>query len=1104
MPAITTTQAPTPSTANDSTTGALAWTGATAAGADLMAFLGINENAGDTTISSTPAGWGTAIVNNNRTGDVREYVYLIENAASRSGTETFNLAAGRDVTLHLFEFAGGVTASIIDVNNNGAATNGNSTAPASGSGTTVQNDERLLAFLVNKNADTQSAPTNSFTLLNGAHTSNGTVGRQIGSYVYVRDVTATGTYSTAATIANARPWVGVLISLKVSTTAAKHLAGTAAGGSTAAASTLHVGHHLAGTAAGGSTAAASTLHVPARVVKLPGNQLFFPRRELEDDSYADVLRRLEDYAANPLDSVALVDKLTLPPAVDYPVGSHILVAGVEYVQIGGTWQKISQGDGAVPSTPTGIIVNRQVGFFIVDMSSYARPVDWAFMLPEVRSRLQVALGGSGAWGGWTALGATSAKVAYGNLDYANEYQFRFRAADIEGNISDYDPAPTPGDDSTRPVLAPRRANEGGIVDIAAGTITSDLLVSDLILTSQITVAASGSPSSYPQIRLGPDRGFEVWTAADSGAVIRFPTDSSGIALHGSTVEADRLTVGDYFTLQGLNSILAMGSVLTAKSGVSDPSLAPSVSLDWDYVACATDPLVGPRRGLTYDPAGGAGGATASFWFSDNGVGAGECFEVKASDGTALRTLIVPGNSPQVYGITRIGASLYVLWEDTINVWTISKFNQATLALQATFTPSIPAGSVVGAISTDGTNLFIVWKNATNDVVIRKYDTAANTLGTQTTTIHSVQENPLDLTIINGYYWILMRNGTTVTAMCRVVSTSNVRDTTQDFPLQSQVRGIAYDNAAWASGVFRTISPTTNGKIYKHTDLFTGANDFYGNGVFYSWIDNTTPTKESGASPTAAVTSSSYRRGTLVITVPALPSTVVGFRAYLHWFDGFSLGNLRLTPTPLAAGISQRVIALVGTSGFPQTATPFPTGTPAYLDMRAGQLAIPTAGPPAPVEGHVYADPTTHLPVAYYNSKWMVLANQLPFNFTSLDLPISVTDQALQNGSVFSGPASRNMGFTMVRAGSVVGISLSSNQAKTAGTATFKVWKNGVLLDAACVLAWGNNDHDSVLFAPGLYNFAAGDVLSFVVTTNAGLLPAGTADLVVTLFVLQTL
>lgn len=178
------------------------------------------------------------------------------------------------------------------------------------------------------------------------------------------------------------------------------------------------------------------------------------------------------------------------------------------------------GDGDVPPDPGAApIVNRQVGFNIIDMRSYARPTDWASMLVEYA---ESSTSGVTGFGVWTELQAQGQLTVHGNLDYAKWYKYRFKALDMEGKISGYSPETSPG-------VKPRKAGEGGIADIAAGTITADLLSAVITLTSLLI---AGNPSGA-RVEIG-DAAIPLVIKDSSGNVkARFVVASSTLEIAGT-------------------------------------------------------------------------------------------------------------------------------------------------------------------------------------------------------------------------------------------------------------------------------------------------------------------------------------------------------------------------------------------------------------------------------------------------------------------------------------------------------------------------------------------------------------------------------------------
>lgn len=80
-----------------------------------------------------------------------------------------------------------------------------------------------------------------------------------------------------------------------------------------------------------------------------------------------------------------------------------------------------------------------------------------------------------------------------------------------------------------------------------------------------------------------------------------------------------------------------------------------------------------------------------------------------------------------------------------------------------------------------------------------------------------------------------------------------------------------------------------------------------------------------------------------------------------------------------------------------------------------------------------------------------------------------------------------------RAGSIIGVAVLSTEARTAGTLTVEVFKNGSGTGLTAVLDGTNTTLKVTQQAAGLDTFAAGDQLDLRITTDAGWLPV-TADI----------
>lgn len=93
----------------------------------------------------------------------------------------------------------------------------------------------------------------------------------------------------------------------------------------------------------------------------------------------------------------------------------------------------------------------------------------------------------------------------------------------------------------------------------------------------------------------------------------------------------------------------------------------------------------------------------------------------------------------------------------------------------------------------------------------------------------------------------------------------------------------------------------------------------------------------------------------------------------------------------------------------------------------------------------------------------------------------------------------NTEVVMLYAGSILGIAISGNVARTAGTLTVDVTKNGVATGLQAVLDGSNAQYHSATQAKDTDTFAAGDRLGVDITTDGSWAPT-TADIVVVVVV----
>ncbi len=92
---------------------------------------------------------------------------------------------------------------------------------------------------------------------------------------------------------------------------------------------------------------------------------------------------------------------------------------------------------------------------------------------------------------------------------------------------------------------------------------------------------------------------------------------------------------------------------------------------------------------------------------------------------------------------------------------------------------------------------------------------------------------------------------------------------------------------------------------------------------------------------------------------------------------------------------------------------------------------------------------------------------------------------------------------MAFAGTAIGICVTGSAARTAGTATFQIYKNGADIGASSDAVIDGTNTQFVCSTGGTGTFAAGDILDIRVTTNAGFLPAASTEYTADLYVNYT-
>jgi hypothetical protein len=108
----------------------------------------------------------------------------------------------------------------------------------------------------------------------------------------------------------------------------------------------------------------------------------------------------------------------------------------------------------------------------------------------------------------------------------------------------------------------------------------------------------------------------------------------------------------------------------------------------------------------------------------------------------------------------------------------------------------------------------------------------------------------------------------------------------------------------------------------------------------------------------------------------------------------------------------------------------------------------------------------------------------------IDVAANLTDAQLVRDT---GGGTSTLPVLVMRAGSITGIWVAASTARTGGTLTVEVWKNGVATGLTAVLNATNTTYKTTTQLPELDTIAAGDRLDIRITTDASWTPA-TADI----------
>lgn len=419
--------------------------------------------------------------------------------------------------------------------------------------------------------------------------------------------------------------------------------------------------------------------------------------------------------------------------------------------------------------------------------------------------------------------------------------------------------------------------------IAAGAITTEALAAVLVLASTIKTADAGA-----RVELDP-AGFRAYSGAGD-ILMNIPTDGSPVYVN-AVLEALSLSVTGNAGFYGALNHLGASSVTQVDLGIANPSQAPTLAQDWpatEFVPQTGLSVASPQRvatrGLSYDAAGGAGGATKVFWTAGYGASGlsgqandGFIVELLASDLSVNRKISL-GYFPSpavICGAARLGTNLYVLLHDQTGQTWVRRYTASTLAVNADYLAvSFPTAYISPTIASDGTNIYIMDGGNGTSFKWNKYDASMVKVGStiDTTynpaggvTLRDVAAGSFDF----GAFRIVgaFQGGTGINV--QTFDSTGVRQANEKFESDAtsgNAWGITYGDARGDGARFWSI-PEDGLYVVKHSAwTWTTASPIYW--VGYAWYDDVGTVHETMVGPRSSITMG--RRKMLTITGQAIP------------------------------------------------------------------------------------------------------------------------------------------------------------------------------------------------------------------------------------------
>jgi microcystin-dependent protein len=538
--------------------------------------------------------------------------------------------------------------------------------------------------------------------------------------------------------------------------------------------------------------------------------------------------------------------------------------------------------------------------------------------------------------------------ASAEFKYDTPYYFRIIARDDDGE----GPVGAEGSDVMVKITSPDIAAENVTgIHIKGGTITGDLLSSDVVLGSKISTGQIDQTAGSPTFGQIVGQRVEMDTAGirlvnpGGSTIINLPTASGQVAKFEGEISAKTLTVTDGATFQKQANTLAIDSSLTMASGQGEPVVSPTAAIGYETKILQTLAVDGPLGNFALVP----GEVSCICNHSTAGVmavvqnrpnGSRIWFYSKSTGQTVLVNGYPAADNPdwRITGMALHGGNrLVYLFQYNGGYWYLYDPNQTQL--MNFYTPLNAAQDP--ALGHDGTNL-IVGENDGNTLKVRTL-TWNNTGGStpvvtvaSTTTYGAATKTNQSLAYVGKGNFdfgssqvVYAGRGVQYGVYVLPSASGSVQDDTKGFPSgTSNRRGMLWD----ASFGFYTLG--SDGTLIRHSNQLLPVLNTCWFGL--TWR-NATSTRETKLGPMSSIPM--VRRARMIVTVPPTPGgsgsdapTAFGLYTYEGTVAPAAAGmRLQYNATPAAGqSLTYNFTHPVTSGAAPPVANNFPNATSAIV------------------------------------------------------------------------------------------------------------------------------------------------------------------------------